>query len=149
MPEPHPLALRERLVAAYKRGGLTYAALAELFGVGEATVSRLLSRDRKTSGDLRPEPHGGGNPPCIPPNQFDALRVLVSEFPDATRLELCRIWEERFGVSLSVATMGRTLRDAGFTRKKSSSALRSSSGRTSSRSAKPSSRGRGPPTHRS
>lgn len=63
MPEAHPLALRERLVDAYKRGGFTYASLAAMFGVGEATVSRLLTRDRRNGGDLRPNAPGGGNPP--------------------------------------------------------------------------------------
>lgn len=135
MPEAHPLALRERLVAAYKRGGFTYASLGTTFSVGEATVSRLLTRDRRNGGDLRPNAPGGGNPPCIPPEQFDALRALVADLPDASRLELCCIWEERFGISISVATMGRTLHDAGVTRKKSSSARRSSSAPTSSRSA--------------
>lgn len=141
MPEAHPLALRERLVAAYKRGGFTYASLGALFDVGDATVSRLLTRDRRTGGDLTPEPHGGGNPPRIPVEQFDALRALVADDPDATRQDLCDLWKQLHGVSISVASMGRTLRDAGITRKKSSSARPSSSAPTSSRSVSRSPRG--------
>ena len=136
MPEPLPLALRERIVAAYKRGGLEYDGVAKAFGVGEATVSRLLSLDRRTGGDLRPEPHGGGNPPRIPPEQFDALRALVIDMLDATQAELCEQWERLHGVRLSPTTMGRTLRDAGITRKKSSSARRSETGPMSLRRAR-------------
>jgi len=135
MPEPLPLALRERIVAAYKRGGFTYIELAKVFDVGEASVSRLLSRLRRT-GEVTPDPHGGGNPPRIPPEQYDALRALVADDPDATRQELCDLWKSLHGVTISVAAMGRTLRDAGITRKKSSSARRSRSARTSSPRAK-------------
>lgn len=141
MSEALPLALRERIVAAYKRGGLEYKDVAELFGVGEATVSRLLSRARRTGGDLRPDPHGGGNPPRIPSQQFDALRALVVDMHDATRAELCEQWKVLHGVVISVAAMGRTLRDAGITRKKSSSARRSKSVWTLSPRGRPSSPG--------
>ena len=131
MPRPLPVALRERIVAAYKRGGFTYIELAKVFDVGDASVSRLLARVRRT-GDVTPEPHGGGNPPRIPAEQYDALRSLVADTPDATRQELCDSWKALHCVTISVAAMGRTLRDAGITRKKSSSALRSKSARTSS-----------------
>src|SRR5687768_17294776 len=96
-----PVALRERVVAAYKRGGFTYASLAALFGVGESTVTRLLARDRRAGGDLRPDPRGGGNPPRIPAEQYDALRALVADVPDATQQELCDLWEAHFGVTVS------------------------------------------------
>jgi transposase len=140
MAEPHPVALRERLVAAYKRGGFTYTSLAALFNVGEATVSRMLARDRKV-GDLRPDPRGGGMPPRIPAEQYDALRALVVDAPDATQEDLCELWEAHFGVSVSKAAMGRTLQHADITRKKSSSARRSKSARRSSKSAQRSSSG--------
>lgn len=124
-----PVALRERIVAAYKRGGLKYVELAEVFGIGEATVSRLLARDRR-NGDVAPDAHGGGNPRRIPPEQYDALRALVADAPDATRQELCDAWKAMHGVTVSVAAMGRTLRDADVTRKKNSSARRSKTART-------------------
>lgn len=127
-----PLALRERLVAAYKVGEFTYKQVADVFDVGEATVSRWLARERRT-GDLRPDEHGGGNPPRIPPEQYEALRALVVDAPDATQQDLCDLWEELFGVVVSKAAMGRTLKAADITRKKSSSARRSSGDQTSSR----------------
>ena len=131
MAEPYPVALRERLVAAYKRGGFTYVSLADLFDVGEATVSRMLARDRNAAGDLRPDARGGGMPARIPAEQYDALRALVTDVPDSTQQDLCNLWEAQFGVVVSKAAMGRTLHAAGITRKKSSSARRSKSARTS------------------
>ena len=129
------MALRERIVSAYKRSKFTYAQIADLFDVGEASVSRLLRLDRESGGDLRPDAHGGGCPRRIPAEQFDALRVLVSEIPDATRVDLCEIWEERFGVRMSKATMGRIMQEAGLTRKKSNSQQSNNSAPTLSRSA--------------
>jgi transposase len=131
MGEPISLDLRRRIAAAYERGNDTYSGLAERFNVGRATVSRLLRREREGR-CLEPEPHGGGHPPRIPPEQYDDLIALVREMPSATRRELADAWEKRFGVVLSVASMGRTLRAAGLTWKKNAFVLKNSSGPTSS-----------------
>jgi transposase len=58
------LDLRRRIVAAYERDEGTYFELAQRFGVGEATVSRLLRRQREL-GHVVPEVAGGGFPPRI------------------------------------------------------------------------------------
>ena len=50
---------RNRVVQAIKKFGLTYKAASEIFGIGEATISRWLRRYRKT-GNLTPEPHADG-----------------------------------------------------------------------------------------
>lgn len=56
------LELRKRIVEAYDSGlSGTYEETAELFGVGRATVSRLLRRHRET-GDVQPLPIGGNYP---------------------------------------------------------------------------------------
>lgn len=127
-----PVPLRERLVAAYRSGEFTYRKLARVFDVGEATVSRLLARHRRT-GDVAPDEHGGGNPPRIPSEQFEALRAIIVDAPDATQQDLCDIWEELFGVRVSKSAMGRALKAANITRKKSSSARRSNRAPTSSK----------------
>lgn len=80
-------------------------------------------------------------PARIPPEQYDALRALVGDVPDATQQDLCELWEAHFGVSVSQAAMGRTLHAADITRKKSSSVRRSKSVRTSSKSGRNSSNG--------
>lgn len=135
MPEALSLDLRRRIVAAYKRGEGTYAEIAALFSVGEASVSRLLSLERAT-GEVSPRPHGGGAPAKIDDDELDALRALVRRKPDATRAELCAVWRQERGVKLSVSTMGRALRAAGLSRKKSSSARSRRTDRTSSKGAR-------------
>jgi transposase len=59
MVDGHPLALRERVVAAYEAGKGTYPELAELFGVGEASVKRWVWLQRKL-GHVLPKAAGGG-----------------------------------------------------------------------------------------
>ena len=44
--------LRERVVAALQRGGLTDEAVAKLFQIGEATVHRWKRLKRETGGTL-------------------------------------------------------------------------------------------------
>jgi hypothetical protein len=65
MVDGHPVALRERVVAAYEAGKGTYPKLAELFGVGEASVKRWVWLKRKL-GDLSPKAAGGGRVPMRP-----------------------------------------------------------------------------------
>lgn len=135
MTEAISMDLRKRIVAAHRRGAGTYDQLAERFDVGRATVSRLLRRARERR-DIGRDPPGGGNPPRIARDEYPALAALVREMESATRRELADAWKERFGVSISEAAMGRTLRAAGFTRKKRGFALKSSSALTSSRRGK-------------
>jgi transposase len=133
------LDLRRRIVAAYERDEGTYFELAQRFGVGEATVSRLLRRQREL-GHVVPEIAGGGFPPRISEDQFPDLLRLVAEMPDATLDQLKDTWRTRYGVDLSRSSMLRSLQRAGVTRKKSGSGRRSNSGTTSRRSAPPSSK---------
>lgn len=111
------LDLRKRIVARYARGDITYVELAETFGVGEATVSRLL-RIHREGRSLVPNRPGGGFPPRIAPEQFPALVKLVAEKPDRTVAELCELWLLRRGGEISESSMKRALRRAGLTWKK-------------------------------
>lgn len=117
--------MRKRVVEAYKKQNKSHDEITELFGVGRACLSRWLRLDREKNGNLEPEPHGGGNPPKIAASEYGLLRVLVRQTPDATRDELCAEWLKARGVKVSLAAMGRALKEAGFTRKKSSGERRS------------------------
>lgn len=124
MAAPISKDLRLRVVAAYHAGRGTYEQIAELFGIGGASVSRWLRLERETR-DLEPEPHGGGFPARIPEAEYGTLKALVAEKPDRTVVELCDEWRRRYGTSLSRSAMQRTLAKAGFTWKKNGFALRS------------------------
>lgn len=119
MAQPLSLDLRNRIVAA-STAGATYDEIAEQLSVGRASVSRVLRRERER-GCLEPDPHGGGHPPLIHPDEYEQLRALVAEMPDRTAQELAYVWAERTGVDLSRSTMHRVLHRAGLTWKKNSS----------------------------
>lgn len=117
MPKPTSIDLRQRIVEAYLAGEGTYAEIAARFGVGEATVSRMLRRERER-GDLKPKAWAGGPTPTISDDELSELRELVAATPDGTLDDFCDGWEKLKGVRVSRATMGRTVRRAGLTRKR-------------------------------
>lgn len=127
--------LRRRIVEAHERKEGTYFELAQRFGVGEATVSRLLRRQRER-GSVEPEAPGGGFPPRIGQDQLPKLVELVAERPDATLEAIRDAWLRQYGGELSRSSLLRALERAGVTRKKNASAPRSSFVLTSARSGK-------------
>ena len=130
MAAPISKDLRRRVVDAYRNGRGTYREVAEIFGVGEASVDRWLRLDRERK-DVGPEPHGGGISPRIPAQQYPALAKLVAEKPDRAVVDLRDEWQRRYGVALSRSAMQRALLKAGFTWKKNAFVLRSKPAQTS------------------
>lgn len=109
--------LRERVVAAFDREGLSDQEMAAVFRIGEATVRRW-KRLRRETGALDPRPGGGGNPPRVAPEQYAVLRAIVDEKPDLTDQEVAWEFHRRTGRSVSRASMNRTLNRLKLTRKK-------------------------------
>lgn len=107
--------LRRRLVAAYrsKKSG-TYAATAALFGVGEATVSRLLRRHRET-GDVLYKPKGGNNPRRV---DLEWLQQDLAANPDSRLVDRIEAWKARSGQGVSIGAMWLAVRACGWTHKK-------------------------------
>ena len=132
----HSIDLRRRLVEAYrsKKSG-TYAATAALFGVGEATVSRLLRRFRET-GDVHYKPKGGNNPRRV---DLDWLRKHLAENPDARLVDRIEAWKVHSGKGVSVGAMYLAVRACGWTHKKKRWSPESKTARTSKPSARRSS----------
>jgi transposase len=128
--------LRRRLVEAYRSGKSgTYAATAALFGVGEASVSRLLRRFRET-GDVQQLPRGGNNPRRV---DLAWLRQHLETDPDGRLIDRIAAWEKRSGCRVAIGTMWLAVRDCGWTHKKRPKSPASSTGRMSAQSGKPSS----------
>jgi len=109
--------LRERVVEAHRAREGSYSELAKRFAVGRATVSRWLRLHRET-GAVRKRPYGGGRRPKVIGKELDTFRDLVEAKNDSTRAELARSLQKKTGIAASVATIGRTLRRLGWTRKK-------------------------------
>lgn len=132
----HSIDLRRRLVEAYrsKKSG-TYASTAALFGVGEATVSRLLRRFRET-GDVRYKPKGGNNPRRV---DLEWLRKHLADNPDMRLVDRIEAWKAQGGRGVSVAAMWLAVRACGWTHKKKRWSPGSKTGPTSKPSARRSS----------
>jgi transposase len=132
----HSLDLKRRLVEAYRAGKSgTYAATAALFGVGEASVSRLLRRHRET-GDVQQKPRGGNNPRKV---DLDWVRRRLEAAPDERLIDRVDAWEQESGVRVGLTAMWNAVRDCGWTHKKRPKSPARSTGQTSARSAKRSS----------
>ena len=118
MPAPYSKDLRAKAIAAYKSGRGNQRAVAELFGIGEASLRRWLALERDT-GTLAARPPG----PRPGSRAFNAegleqLRGLVAEMPDGSAQETVHIFKERHGLVVSRSSVHRVLVQLGLTRKK-------------------------------
>ena len=69
---------------------------------------------------MSPKPHGGGAKPKLNTQQLPVVTQLVEQDNDATLEELVTQLQERIGVKVSRATMGRVVQKLNLTRKKNS-----------------------------
>jgi transposase len=108
--------LRRRIVEAYrnKKSG-TYVETAEMFRVGEATVSRLLRRQRET-GDVLDKRRGGNNPRRI---DLEWLQRHLEENRDARVVDRIEAWVQLGGRRVGETAMLNAIRALGWTHKKS------------------------------
>lgn len=118
-----PTQVREAIVRLFHDDGRTYADIARLLSVGEATVSRVLRRHRET-GSVQPKPRGGGNFSPLTGKVLTLLEKIVEEMPDATVKELTVVLRKRSGVETSRSSVQRALQRMGFSLKKSPSSPR-------------------------
>lgn len=107
-----PMELRRRIVEAYERKEGTYFELAQRFGVGEATVYRLIKLKRER-GTLAP-----GAPTGVTEEELPDFARLARELPFATLEQLKQAWIARTNRQLSRSSIVRALRRAGITRQK-------------------------------
>jgi transposase len=129
MPAALLMDLRHRIVAAWLSKQGNWQEIADRFGVGVATVDRFVARYRAT-GDVAPTPQKYGCDPKLDAKGVEAVRTFLEQRPDSTLPELVAALAETYGITVSRATVGRTVRERlGWTRKKSPSSRRSATGR--------------------
>ena len=87
---------------------------AEVFKIGEATVSRLLRRQRET-GDVLYKPKGGNNPRRV---DLAWLREHLQGLPDARLVDRVEAWQQHSGQRVSVTAMWSAVHACGWTHKK-------------------------------
>ena len=109
------LDLRRRVVAAYRSGlTATYEATASMFGIGRATVSRLLRRERET-GDVEYKPRGGNRARVV---DLAWLVTHAESEPDARLVDRVDAWAAHSGRSVSVSAMHSAMQRIDWTHKK-------------------------------
>ncbi len=119
MVAPLSMKVREAIVHAREKLGLSYVVISEKFQVCQSTVTRVLRR-RRAFGSVAPLPIGGGN--LSPLREVeDVLRTIIEERPDAMITELTTELIARTGIQTSGASVKRAMKRLHFTRKKSAS----------------------------
>lgn len=108
------LELRQRIVRAVEAGH-PKAEVADLFGVDRRSINRYLRLE--AVGALAPKAIPG-RPPRIRLDQYADLERHLRLHPADTLAEHCQRWAAVQGVTLSVATMSRSIVRLGWTRKK-------------------------------
>ena len=109
--------LRQKIIDAHNQREGSQRQLAKRFRVSLTFIENLLKRYR-TDGTVEPRAHGGGQSAKLNPEQEAVLASLVEEENDAILVELCDRLEQRVGVRISRATMGRIIQKLKLTRKK-------------------------------
>ena len=114
----YSLDLRLKVLDAVDRG-IPRREVVETFGVSMPTLERYLRRRRRT-GNLAPKPSPGRTLSILAtPRERRALWEQLEENDEATLERHCKLWEERRGVRVSIATMSRAIRQKlGWTYKK-------------------------------
>jgi transposase len=110
----YSVRLRQQIVAALDTG-MSQVEASGAFGVSVATIQRYL-RQRRLTGELDPRSIPG-RPPFIGPADLPALAVQLAAHPHATISDHCRLWEQATGKRPYRVTMGRAIRELGWTRR--------------------------------
>ena len=139
MPRAYSADLRERVLVACEEEGLSRAAAARRYRVGERTVYRWL-HEAHHDGRRCAKPHAGGPRPRVAGGE-EVLHQLVATRNDATLAEQAELYEARTGRKLSPSTLCRAFRRLGLTRKKRHSGPTNRTAKPSGRSGRPSPRG--------
>ncbi len=113
----YSLDLRERVVAAYEKGGQTIAEIAERFSVGQTFLKKML-RQKRESGSVERLPPRAGAKRILSAAHQGFLAKRIKEKPDATLAELQENLQATKKVSVSLATVSRELQALRLGRKK-------------------------------
>jgi transposase len=108
------LDLRRRMVEAYESGLCkSYREVAEMFGVGEATVSRNLRRKRET-GDVTYKARGH-RPRRV---NLEWVAKHAEKHPDARLEDRAEAWEQEAGLRVTPQAIWYALKKIGWSFKK-------------------------------
>jgi transposase len=120
---PYSRDLRLRVVQAYEHRAGSMRLLAARFRRSLSCVRDLLTRYR-TTGDVAPQPPGGGYPAKLDATGLAARKTFVHATPDATLQELRMHLATTQQLTVSQATSSRALTKLGLPRNKNLSRRR-------------------------
>ena len=109
--------LRQKIVETNRRDMESIRQTAKRFHVSYSFAWKLIKGYEQT-GLISPKPHGGGAKPKLKGEQLGVVAELIEQKNDATLEELVIQLEEKVGVRVSRATMGRVVLKLKMTRKK-------------------------------
>jgi len=115
--QAYSLDLRQRVVSAYENGVETILEVAERFAVSDSFIKKLLRRKR-TTGEIAPVGHRGGQPKRLSQRHRTWLLKTVLAQPDITLSDLSERLLSAHHISASVPTLSRELRALNLRRKK-------------------------------
>lgn len=115
----YSIDLRKKIVEVHEREKISQRQLALRFGVALSFIVKLLKQYRQTK-ELSPKAFNGGVKLKLTPENLQVLAELIEENNDATLKELCLLLEEKTGITISRATMGRMSQRLRLTVKKNS-----------------------------
>ncbi len=104
--------LRERIVEAVERQVGSKREIAQLFGVHESFLYKLL-RQKRERGDLAPLPHGGGARAKLSAEQWQQVASWIAVTPDATLAELQAQVQQKLRVRMGLSTVWRGVETLG------------------------------------
>jgi transposase len=119
----YSLDLREKIIQVYEREEISQRQLARQFGVALSFMQKLLKKYRET-GSIAAKPFAGGVKLKLKSEQLVSLAEIIEANNDATLEELSKLFQEKAGISLSRATMGRMAQRLKMTVKKNTSSRR-------------------------
>jgi transposase len=116
VPKPYSQDLRDRVIDAVERAGMSRRAAARRYEISESVAVKWLERYRR-DGSREPVGHGGHRRSKLMPHR-DFLEAARAEKPDITLQALCqRLLSER-GIRADTSMMSRFFRRIGVTLKK-------------------------------
>lgn len=108
--------LRDRVIDAVEREGMSRRGAAHRFGVSESAAIKWLQRYHGT-GERTPVGTGGHRRSVLKPHR-EFLEAVRAEQPDITLAALCRRLAEELGVKADTSMLSRFFRREGITLKK-------------------------------
>lgn len=115
--------LRQKIIKVYETEPISQRKIAKRFCVALSFVQKLLKQYRQIQ-DISPQTHRCSGPLKLNTEQLVILAELIESNNDATLEELCKLLQEKIGVTISRATMGRMTQRLNMTFKKKRSSPR-------------------------